>query len=208
MNKILMFALCLFLMMPLFAQDKDGKYVVEASKFTLTDCQIVTDAKASSGKAVKLLKSSATGTYEMKLPKGDYTMSLNMNGPDGDHDALVMKANDAQIRTYPDHVWGSYVTAFKTLNFTVGDDGKVVLSFKAAEIEMFLDTFVIVKAAPAASSAAASSVAASSVAASSAAASSVAASSAAASSKAAVSSKKAAPKKAAPKKASSSTAKK
>lgn len=84
---------------------------LELETMTLTDCEVVTNAKACDGKAVLIAKASSKVEGSIKLPKGDYNVLFWIMAPSLQSDTVWVTIGDAgkdspwegKCKSCPDH---------------------------------------------------------------------------------------------------------
>jgi hypothetical protein len=116
---------------PYPAPNKDGIIIVEAEKMELKGCEIV-DVEGDSisgGKAVKVLDTTSTAEFKIKVKAGTYLANAYVNAPDATHDGFWLVANNLPpSRSFPNKhgIWRYLV---RTLTFTIEQDGEHVIKF-------------------------------------------------------------------------------
>lgn len=126
---------------------------LELEDMSLTNCEVYDDAKASGGKAIKLVKDDSTAKIMVTLPKGEYTGLVNENSPGGWADAFYVFLNDKAFRCYPsDPPIGDWeLTERVPMAITVDADTTFELTVtphspaRKGELGMGLDYIIITK---------------------------------------------------------------
>lgn len=132
----------------------EGKELkIELEDMSLTNIEVYDDAKASGGKAVKLIADDSTAIINVTLPKGEYTGLVNENSPGGWADAFYVFLNETAFRCYPsDPPIGDWeLTERVPMAITVEADTTFTMKVtphspaRKGEIGMGLDYIIITK---------------------------------------------------------------
>jgi len=123
---------------------------VEAESLTLTGAEVVEDAEASGGKAVRFVQDTAQATGTVNLLKGAYLLDVVMKCPDKDHDTIwVAVGSQEKVKAFPSHARYPQ-TRFSPARtegtgVQVAADGPVQLTLSARETGMLIDRLIFRK---------------------------------------------------------------
>jgi hypothetical protein len=116
---------------------------LECRTFTLTDAALKDLAGACGGKAVLFDKETAKAATSVNLLKGTYEVTVYLQAPDSDSDAIYVSVNKNEERLYPDE-YGS-IQPTRTYTVEVQADGPCAVEIVPAETGMLLDRVVLKK---------------------------------------------------------------
>jgi hypothetical protein len=105
-----------------------GLLVLEAEDFRLIEAEVVDDAGASNGKAVKILSQSAFCSTEFSLPPGTYIVNTRAKAFDPAHDLAYLSVGRDVIPINP-VVYNQYAYCPQYLEFTITQAGKSFIQF-------------------------------------------------------------------------------
>ena len=120
---------------------KDGLMTLEVETFTLEDATVKDLQGATGGKAVLFDKETSSAKTTVTLKKGNYEVTVFVQGVDPDHDAFFLSVAGEESRLFPAE-YGKVVAA-DPVKVEVKQDGAVAIALAAAETGLYLDKVVV-----------------------------------------------------------------